>query len=219
MSLVDLIFPKKCLGCGKANTYLCKECIEKARKEGFFCPYCERFSIDGKTHFQCRREYGLDGLTSIWRYEGVIRKAILGLKYKFAMEIAKELAEASIPQLNRSYFKGYILVPIPLHWHRANWRGFNQAEEIGKILAKEMGWKFIPDLLIRKKSTTPQTELKGKERRKNTMDAFILNRKYKTRGKILLFDDVITTGSTMKEAAKVLKKEGAEKVWGLTIAR
>jgi predicted amidophosphoribosyltransferase len=84
-----------------------------------------------------------------------------------------------------------------------------------------MGWKFIPDLLIKNKSTASQVELKGDDRRQNLHGVFSLNPSYilSTIPNILLFDDVFTTGSTLREAAKVLKRAGVEKVWGLTIAR
>ena len=84
-----------------------------------------------------------------------------------------------------------------------------------------MGWKFIPDLLIKNRSTTSQVELSVKERKQNLKGVFSLNPSYvlSPNSSILVFDDVFTTGSTLKEAAKVLKHAGIKKVWGMTIAR
>lgn len=198
MNLIDFIFPKKCLECGKEGKYICPNCVAKVGKGGI-----------SKDHI------------SIFRYEGVIRKAIIALKYKFSTEIAKELAGVCIKQLITNRYSLYaILVPIPLHWYRQNFRGFNQSEEVGKLIAKEMGWEFVPDLLIKKKSTKSQVELKGSARRRNLSGTFSLNAKYQILDtNYIVFDDVMTTGSTLKEAIDVLRSTGAQKVWGLTIAR
>ena len=118
--------------------------------------------------------------------------------------------------------KSAILIPIPLYWHRKNWRGFNQVEEVGKIVAERIGWGFSSDILIRKAHRRPQTELKGDKRRKNIRGVFSFNSDYrllKTENRpLILFDDVYTTGSTLKETGKVLKRNGAKSVWGLTLA-
>ncbi len=221
-----MIFPKACLDCGKEGKYICENCLSKVRILKPACPYCEKASIDGFTHIKCRRKYGLDGLTSIWKYEGVIKKAILALKFKYSTEVGRELSSAFLDTLRSQYAKYYIpntnsLVPIPIHWHRQNVRGFNQSVEIGKLVAKEMGWGFNPDLLIKHKSTSSQVELSVEERKHNLKGAFYLNPSYiqHTIADILLFDDIFTTGSTLHEAAKVLKHGGVKKVWGMTIAR
>ena len=221
MSVLDLIFPKTCLGCGKEGKYICGDCLAKVRLLKPACPYCEKASIDGFTHVKCRKKYGLDGLTSIWKYEGVIKKAILALKFKYSTEVGKELSNIYINQLMMGTIpvKERMLVPIPIHWYRENFRGFNQSMEIGKPVAQEMGWKFVPNLLIKNKSTTSQVELSVKERKQNLRDVFSLDSRFQIPDSVILFDDVFTTGSTLHEAAKVLKKAGVAKVWGLTIAR
>ncbi len=226
MGILDLIFPKSCLNCGKGDKYICSDCLSKVRLAKPICPYCERASIDGVTHIKCAKKLGLDGLTAVWEYEGVIRKAILALKYKYSTEVGKELAQLFIKFFMTLDSRFVIpdspaLIPIPLHWYRQNNRGFNQSEEIGKEAAGEMNWKFYSDILIKKKPTISQVELKGDDRRQNLRGVFsvstsILVSQYPS---IVLFDDVFTTGSTLHEAAKVLKRSGAKKVWGLTIAR
>lgn len=222
MALIDLLFPKICLGCGHEGKYLCDKCLAALKLLKPVCPYCEKPSIDGFTHTKCRKVYGLDGLTSIWDYEGAVKKAILAFKFKYSTEVGKELAASFIREL--SILRGPLagtLVPIPIHWYRENVRGFNQSEEIGKQVAKEIGWDFVSDLLIKKKPTTSQVELSVKERKQNLKGVFVINPSYilHTIPNILLFDDVFTTGSTLHEAAKVLKHTGVTKVWGLTIAR
>jgi ComF family protein len=223
MDLLNLIFPKTCLGCGKEGKYICSDCLAKVRFAKPICPYCEKASIDGFTHIKCAKKLGLDGLTAVWEYEGVIRKAILSLKYKYSTLVGQELTNLFIRGLltGSHPVKADALVPVPLYWYRENTRGFNQSIEVGKTIATQMGWKFVPDLLIRRKSTTPQTQLSGDARRQNLKGVFSLNPNYVlgTAYSVLIFDDVFTTGSTLREAAKVLKRAGVEKVWGLTIAR
>jgi len=120
--------------------------------------------------------------------------------------------------------EGVYLVPIPLHWQRHNWRGFNQAELLGQMIADGLGIGFIPDLLMRHKKTKPQSKLDKETRAKNIQGAFAINKKTlklsnsKTL-KLLLFDDVWTSGATLKEAGQVLKRNGVKQVWGLTLAR
>jgi len=116
----------------------------------------------------------------------------------------------------------YVLTPVPLHWRRENWRGFNQSEVLGKLIAQKLGVKFMPDLLIRTKFTKPQVELRGKGRQENIQDAFEVNSHslFAIRHlNILIFDDVWTTGATLKSCGKVLKQARARKVWGMTLAR
>lgn len=224
MDILELIFPKKCLGCGKDGGYICSSCLSSLASPKPVCPECGRPSIDGMTHAKCKKRLGVDGLVSLWFYGGVIRKVTIALKYKFSLEAARELADYTTAELKKRklfLLKNLVLVPIPIHRLRGNWRGFNQAEEIGRLIAQKMGWEFLPHFLGRKKMSRPQTELKGKERLKNIKGAFSLssNISISQYPHILLFDDVLTTGATLKEAAKVLKRGGAKMVWGLTIAR
>jgi len=155
----------------------------------------------------------------------VVRKAILALKYKFALEIAKELANRfveSYQKFSLPVLDDAVLVPVPIHWHRQNWRGFNQSEEIGKLIAAEFGWKFAPELLIKTKSTVSQTELSRRERLSSPHGSFVLSPNYPlipSAQCLVLFDDVFTTGATLSEAAKVLQRARYKNIWGMTLAR
>jgi competence protein ComFC len=221
MSILDLVYPKNCLACKKAGSYICDSCLNKVTVAKRICPECGRFSYLGETHKSCQKRLGLDGNFSIWRYEGVLRNSIIALKYKFVSDLAEELAEKSVKRLMIDNFRprDVMLIPIPLHKKRQQWRGFNQSLELGRIIAKEMNWKFAPNLLIRGIATKPQVGLKREERLKNIKSAFVLNAKYAIQNTTyIIFDDVYTTGTTIKEACKILKKSGAKEVWGLTIA-
>lgn len=232
--LKDLIFPKTCLGCGEWGNYLCSNCVNFISVcQRLICPQCARPSFAGFTHFSCQRTYGLIGLTAIFSYKGIVKKAITKLKYQFVTDLAATIEELflSFCGENKAFTKfvsqkKVILVPVPLYWQRKNWRGFNQAELLGKMISCKLGIKFTPDLLIRIKNTKTQTKLKKEERLKNMKNAFLFNnRKYSNIFKsfdpsILLFDDVWTTGATLKECAKVLKRKyKTSQIWGLTLAR
>lgn len=225
MSLVDLVFPKKCLGCGKGGTYLCDSCLQKQHLAKPSCPMCDKPSIDGMTHARCKKNLGLDGHVAIWNYGGIIRKAIVKLKYSYAKELANGLAYAAINKIESSDIaialpKRSVLTPVPLHWYRKNYRGFNQSGLVGEKISGYLNFRFVEDLLIRNQMKKSQTELKGRERRKNVRGVFSLNKKYDIENtNIIIFDDVYTTGSTIKEACKVLKRNGAGAVWGFSIAR
>ena len=147
------------------------------------------------------------------------------MKYKFAKQIGGELSKVILENLkSESNFYALpvpaVLIPIPMHFFRENWRGFNQAELIGKAISRAMNWGYVDNLLIKKRPTVSQTELKGESRTKNIKGVFSLSPNYNLSSKnFIIFDDIFTTGSTLKEAVKVLKHGGEGKVWGLTIAR
>lgn len=225
MNVIDLIFPKKCLGCDEAGKYICTSCINKVPPAKEICPMCGKNSWVGKTHSNCQTRMGLNGLISLWDYKGVVRKAIISLKYKYATEIAEELLPYMVKELEKKKYlfaKKTLLLPVPLYWYKQNIRGFNQSGIIGKAVSEYFSWRFIPDLLIRKKHTKAQVELKGIERKENIRGVFEFNSSYQSKIRdnysLIIVDDVWTTGSTIKEAAAVLKSRGFGEIWGLTVA-
>lgn len=229
MTILDFLFPRKCLGCGREGAYFCSQCLNYFSLDNKrICPVCEKPAIGGKTHFGCLLKYDLDGLTSIFDYKSLISKSITKLKYRFVTDLASELVEVFVsscgedPEIRNLCLKKVSLVPIPLHKNRERWRGFSQTKLLGKMIAENLAVEFIPDLLVRTKDTKPQVGLGEFERTENIKNAFSVftNPKFLIpNSQIILFDDVWTSGATMKEAAKTLKKAGAKFVWGLTIAR
>ncbi len=231
MSILDFFFPKKCLGCGRIGEYFCSQCLNfiSLCKEQI-CPVCEKPAIGGLTHSRCWTPFTLDGLTSIFVYQGLIKSAISKLKYRFVSDLASDLVELFLSFCGEnkafSYFcqqENVFFVPVPLHPQRERWRGFSQTKLLGKLISENLNLPFLPDLLIRTKNTRPQVELKEEKRRKNIQGAFKINPKIShfsfPISNFLIFDDIWTTGATLKEAGKVLKQARAKKVWGLTLAR
>ena len=226
--LFDLLFPKKCVGCKKKGSYFCEECLNKlCLVKNNLCPECGQGSIDGRTHPKCQKKYSLTGLTSVFEFKGVIAAAISKLKYRFVSDIADDLIEGFLSFLGEAEaFSNFVLkkkptlIPVPLFKTRERWRGFNHAELLGKKVAQNLGLKFDHRLLLRIRETKPQALLRKKERSKNIQNAFALQKKRSAlKQNLIIFDDVWTTGATIKECCRILKKGGAEQVWGLTLTR
>ena len=219
MTLLDFIFPKRCVGCRKIGRYFCDQCrlhIQYIAPCEGICPVCERAAIGGATHPKCRTRYCLDGLTSFFHYGGLIQRAVKTIKYRFVFDLATEFVSLA-PSVS---FPGYAsLVPIPLHLGRARFRGFNQAEVLGRVLAKRLHIPLRPDILRRTRETMPQAELKDKAKRlANMRQAFGVSGRLRMPS-VILFDDVFTTGATMRSAAYALKRAGVKRVWAVTMAR
>lgn len=218
--ILDLLFPKKCVGCGRVGSYLCRVCFSKiSYVEKPVCPVCQRQAVGGKTHPGCRGRYKLDGLIVLLKYKWPVDAAIKKIKYKWIYSIEEILVSFIVRDFWKSDVPDFdLLMPIPLHAKRKKWRGFNQAE----IIAKDLAEKFKVKLgrgLIRNRETKTQVGLSKDERKKNISGAFSLISTVGVKGKnILLVDDVYTTGATMSEACKVLKKAGAGEVWALCSA-
>jgi len=235
-NLLDFIFPKKCVSCGKFGAYICKGCFEKIEYiDKPVCPVCQRQAIGGKVHPGCRKRYSLDGLVVACRYKEPIKAAIAKIKYKLAYDIEKVLVDLLSSRIYKFDIpQKLILVPVPLHKKRQNWRGFNQAEILAKNLAKKFKVEYF-DILVRNRETKTQVGLKRDARAKNVEGAFEVRSSGQEERKpfdlaqgkimssikgrdIILVDDVYTSGATMAECAKVLKRAGARSVWGMAVA-
>ena len=219
MNLLDLFFPARCVGCGKIGSYICQKCQKTIEFIPQRCPECDRQAIGGMTHPRCLKTYGLNGVISVFRYDGVVKKTIKALKYRLISDVAKTLITL-IPHEPVSWLpQGLVLYPMPLHKDRLRWRGFNQAEILGTYLNKKLNILTVSDLLDRRPQQTAQADIHDRAARiKNAQGLFTLKTK-KLPENILLFDDVYTTGATMKAAAQVLKRGRVKIVWGLSVAR
>lgn len=219
MNLLDFLFPKRCVSCGKFGDYICVACFSKIDFVEYpVCPICGRQAIGGKTHPGCSRRFGLDGLVVACRYRGVVRQIVKAIKYKFAFDVAGLLVELVAANIWRfSMPQNFVLVPVPLSERRRNWRGFNQAQVLSAVIAKQYKVRAY-DLLLKNRETRTQVGLDRESRNKNVRGAFSIKQGASVSGKnIILVDDVFTTGSTMMEAAKVLKYAGAGEVWAMAV--
>lgn len=225
--LLNVFFPKFCLGCGQEGTYFCEDCqacLEISEENFCLCENPKRLIEAGKCR-NCQPKK-LDSLYFAGAYQNkLIKKLIHQFKYEpFIKELAGPLTDLIITHFlllkkSEETWKGKILIPIPLFKRNLKRRGFNQAEEITKNLAKILE---IPssNCLVKIKETPSQTELSGREREKNIKGTFsVKNKELIKNRKVILVDDIYTTGATMNEAAKILKEAGAKEVEGIVVAR
>lgn len=227
--VLDLLFPKRCVGCRKSDTYFCQDCVRNILQTDLVCPKCEKPAMGGQAHPICKRKFGLDGLWSLGVYQDPLRKAIKQLKYGRVGNLAEDLVDILVEywtkyqpfvldQIKKDKGQGWVVIPVPLHWWRGNNRGFNQSVLIGQILSKKLGLAYC-DALKRIRHTKPQFKLKSYDRHQNIRNAFALDSRLSALDtNVLLVDDVWTTGSTLRECGYVLKRAGARKVWALTLA-
>jgi ComF family protein len=209
---LDLLFPKFCLGCQKEGTFL--------------CPDCEATLEILTEHYPFKTKY-LDDLYFSCLYDNpLIKKLIQKFKYPpFIKELALPLTNLIIHHFqliekSKDFFSGALVLPIPISKKRLRWRGYNQAFEIAKGFAKFFNLEIDGENLVKIKETKSQVELSEKERKENVKNCFsILNKNLIFERKIFLIDDIYTTGSTMEEAASLLKREGAKEVIGIVIAK
>ncbi|MHB8842981.1 MAG: double zinc ribbon domain-containing protein [Candidatus Aquicultor sp.] len=228
---VSLFFPEKCHFCrtllniqGEEIPGLCPAC-EKDIKWLFdpYCPRCGRPFPKGSTSHLCadclREKTSFDWGRAAALYQGVLAEAIQRFKYQGEVNLARPLSWFW-NKINLENIPFEAIIPVPLHPVRLRERGFNQALLLGKTLGKIHHKKVLTGALRRVRNTIPQVQLDHSERAKNVRGAFAVRKKQEILDKrLLLVDDVFTTGATVNECAKVLKKSGAREIIILTLAR
>lgn len=227
-----MLYPRRCIGCGVSSPgtfrYICWECWSDAAKvEPPFCNLCGdpvAGAIDHDfTCYACSAETpAFDAARSAARYDGVAGEALRQLKYEQALWLAPDLATLLHNCIRAEYPDQLFdcLVPVPLHHVRRRGRGYNQSAILARELARMIGKKSLPRLLRRIRPTISQTNLTAKERLSNVTKAFQSgNGKQLAGQKVLLVDDVMTTGATVNACASALKKGGAASVHVITAAR
>ncbi len=226
LSLVELLFPLKCVGCGHYGEMLCSNCQKQVVPLlTQTCIGCTRVVAAGYTSVSCQRSYRADRLVCLYPYRGWLRTLLLQFKYRDGTAVksvlAKLLVDAS-EQLSLYLPSGALLLPIPLHSARLKQRGFNQAAVIATELGAIFGCKVREDLLRRVRPTSPQRKLNHRaDKVANVKGAFAYTgQQTELLGRLcVVVDDIYTSGATVKEAVKVLKQAGAEQVWVLCLAR
>ncbi len=226
--IFDTLYPKYCLNCNQEGQILCSKCFYKLKIiENQTCFFCGKNTQNGATCANCKKIYYLDGVLIAGNYKNNILSSLIKIfKYNFIKETAEILEKFAIYflsyQRQTNYIPKYIfnqstIVPVPLHYKRLRWRGFNQSELIANKIAQYLKLP-IDTNLARKKRRIPQTKLSPRKRKNNIKQCFQWQGT-KINKNIILIDDVITTGSTLNECAFVLKKAGAKKVWGFVLAK
>lgn len=214
------LMPGSCLLCGgnSNNNLLCPPCssdlppLPKQR-----CPQCGEQTTHGERCGACLKDCpAFEKASAIFRYEFPVDRIIHAYKYGHQLAVAEWAAELIAQQINHDEYN--LLLPMPLHTQRLRERGFNQSLEIARCIARKRKMKLDSQSLTRIRHTPPQAELPMKERSSNVRGAFECSNDL-TGMRILLVDDVMTTGATLREAARVIKLHGASRVDVAVVAR
>ena len=223
---LDMLYPRRCPVCHDiavpGGSRICNVCREKLKH--ITGPRCFRCSKPLKREEQeyckdCRKTRLFDQGIGIFPYGSVLQESLFKLKYGKRQEYGSfygQIAAVYSREIIRNWGVE-IIIPIPLHRKRMEKRGYNQAELIAEALGKTLCIPVDSRLMKRKVNTRPQKELDYRERKQNMKNAFFLKGENRYR-RILLVDDIYTTGSTIEAAAELLKRNGAENVFFLTIA-
>jgi ComF family protein len=210
---LNILFPTRCIACGKEGANFCSSCRERVPQS---------------------RAFVHEGIFFLWEYRHPhVRNALLALKYKnkkmIAVDIAESLHDAIFEYLaEKSLFLNpvisgtYAVIPVPLSKQRFKKRGYNQSELLAKELSRKnlLSFTLETDVLYKIKDTKTQVSVRDRaERLQNILGAFAVKNPENIMGKtIILIDDVTTTGATLAEARRVLLKAGARMVYGVTVA-
>lgn len=217
--VIRALLPQECLLCGAdaGDAQLCTACADELPVlPEPRCPVCALPTPGGGTCGQCLKSPpAFDATLALWRYDFPLDKLVQALKYRHHLSIAGFFAERMAAGPRPA---GDLMIPVPLSARRLQERGFNQALEIARPLARATGMDLGLDFCRRTLDTVPQASLPWKERRKNVRHAFECTVDLDGRH-VVVVDDVMTTGATLEEFARTLKRHGAAKVGNWVVAR
>lgn len=226
--LLDIIYPRHCPLCNQVLTFgneiVCKDCMK--RQKQVIPPCCMKCgkAIEDVTQEYCddccRISKSYKQGFPVFLYEGAIKNALYDFKYKNQREYGAFFAMCIMERYGKQWEKFQIegLIPVPVHKSKKRQRGYNQAEVLADYLAKELCVPVYPNYLERIVNTNPQKELNDKIRMKNLKNAFKIGQNTIKLKKVLLVDDIYTTGATIEACTKVLLEAGVEEVYYTSVA-
>jgi len=235
--MLDLVFPPRCAVCRHPGTWLCSRCLaELPRLPSPVCQVCGRPVLTSQLCAICRQApLSIHGIRSVLLFEVGARQAIHQFKYRNCRPLATPLARLMADTWRMHPLPADVIVPVPLHIARERERGYNQADLLARALANMIGLPVLTGVLERARPTRAQVELSAAERRMNMQGAFACvvpaDRTAPLAGgraghsssvhnqRVLLIDDVCTTGATLEACSLALQAAGAASVWGFTLAR
>jgi len=220
-SLLNLLFPPRCVVCGQLDTWLCAPCTAQLSWiRGPVCLRCGAPLDHGELCARCRKSPPrLDAIRSPLLFEGPLRVAVHRLKYRHAWELAEPLADLLAVYWHAHPLPVDIIVPVPLHPSRLRKRGYNQAALLARAFGARVGLAVDEQALQRVRATASQMRLSAHDRRRNVEGAFCCSNGRVKGHSVLLIDDVCTTGATLEACADALRSGGAEAVSALTLGR
>lgn len=220
---LDWVFPRICLGCGTVEgVLLCRKCLSSlARTPAQRCHVCKTPQPSGAPCASCRQKTALDYVfVATHDSKRIVRKLIHFFKYRFVSELASPLSGLMLSAFTKQILttEDLVLVPVPLHPQRERWRGFNQSFVLAQAIGNIADLEIASHALRRIRKTHPQATLSRENRLRNLHKAFSCTA-IPPHKEIMLIDDVATTGTTLEECARLLKKNGAHRVGALVISR
>ncbi|HEC65724.1 MAG TPA: ComF family protein [bacterium] len=226
ISILDLLFPKLCFRCGEVGRYVCNLC-EKSQlrpKETQSCHVCKKEVFGNRLiHGYCRELTWLNGVVVGFEYNKFVEKLLLEFKYEGVFEL-KHILSKYLTHSIRSFYllnkAGFVITTVPLHKRKKRKRGYDHLELLANLISKKGGVEYKA-LLEKKIRTKAQVGLKRDDRLGNIIGSFrIKNEEFRMRNaRVVLLDDIMTTGSTLEECAKTLKAVGVKEVYGVVISR
>lgn len=220
---LELLLPPDCLLCAQpltssSSTNLCPDCFSQVTPIGAgHCTCCAQPFRSPSSNHLCgiclQQPPDFSVVHAAGLYQGTIKEAVQRLKYRGQLTLAKPLSGlvlTSLTEQDKTFIPDKI-IPVPLHIKRLRKRGYNQALEIARPIAKSLNVPLDVKMLQRARNTPHQQGLSAKDRRKNLRNAFTLTR-MPAAEKILLIDDVMTTGETLRECSRTLMNSGAQEI-------
>ena len=226
-NLLNIIIPPNCMFCGKPGKVFCEVCLQSCERAKFFyCVACDTPVPGGFTHSRCQKPGVPVRALYVYLYKGVVRQCIKYAKYKrreFAgfrvlSKIAAKIIYAYLKQSQPGYLDGFVVVPVPVSREREKERGFNQAEIVAEEFCRVFKLRKENSILTRVKNTQAQHSFNRTQRFENMQGAFSATKLAKDK-KVLLVDDVSTTGATFLACANVLYNSGAKEVVCFSLAK
>lgn len=219
LALADFVFPQVCIGCGKMGRHVCENCLSGFPPARPKCLSCGRKNPFGVYCNKCYREAKPKNVIARYAFVGALRELVHQFKYEDCTILQKPLGQEMSKVVTRiPGYKEYAITYIPLAKKRRLRRGYNQAELLAEAVSRELTLP-LKDLLARVDTVESQVEVVDpKERKRNIKDVFNVKDNVEIPQKVILIDDVVTTGATLEEATRVLKEAGAKDVYVVALA-
>jgi len=221
-AFLDVLFPPRCVACGEQGAFLCHACVAAMpRALPPRCPLCWQPERRGEMCGRCAQARPVfEGARTLYLFEGPVREAVHALKYNHLSALARPMGEMMAAYLEAEALPVDLVVPVPLFGRRERLRGYNQSALLGREVARLCGLPLAEGGLARRRDTAPQARsVDAEARRRNVAGAFVADGRWVEGRRVLLIDDVMTTGATLDACAQGLRQAGAASVWALTFAR
>lgn len=222
-TILDFIFPIQCISCKIPGNHLCDKCFSKIPlRDKKQCPICNKEQADNELCQSCQQQTCLDKIIICSDYENeTLQKTIHAFKYSNVKDLDQILGKILINKYQQgNKLPEPIIIPTPLHRKRQLERGFNQCKLLAQVFANSFNLTVDNRIIFRQRNNAHQADLNKKQREKNIKGCFKIKNKAVIENKnIILIDDVITTGATLNEQAKLLKQAGAKQIWAIVLAK